>query len=86
MTTIQTDTKSFRSHWEWGERHAAIWSFFCLLLFAGSQYLMDEMSVGSAVRIQAFILLALLILVNAVWRAAGAIVARLESHKTEGPA
>lgn len=78
------ETGCLRSHWKWGARHAAVWTAFVLAMFAAAIALLDELSIGEAARTSALVLLGTLILVNAVWRAAGAVAARLEFMRGNG--
>ena len=62
-----------------------IWVFFTILLFGRAHFLFDHIGADDRVRIPAFIMLATLVLVNAVWRAAGALVARIELCQSPPP-
>ena len=74
----EEELRALKEHWEWGGGYAIIWVFFTILLFGGAHFLFDYIGADDGVRVPAFILLATLVLVNAVWRAAGALAARID--------
>lgn len=74
----EEELRALKEHWEWGVGYAIIWALFTILLFGGAYFLLDYIGAGDGVRIPTFILLATLVLVNAVWRAAGALAARID--------
>ena len=84
-TLTEDELRALKEHWEWGGRCAMIWVFFTILLFGGAHFLFDYMGADDGVRVPAFIMLATLVLVSAVWRAAGALVARIELHQLPPP-
>jgi len=72
------ERRVLKEHWEWGGGWAMIWIIFTLLIFGGAHFLFDTMGFDDRIRIPAYIMLATLVLVNAIWRAAGALAARIE--------
>ena len=67
-----------REHWLWGGNYAILWIVVTIAIFAGAYFLFDYLNVDVQTRILSFILLSTLVLLNAIWRAAGALAARLE--------
>lgn len=70
-----------RAHWEWAGGYALLWIVVTIMIFG--IFLMREYSgVDENVRTQSLVLLATITIVNAIWRAAGALAARIESILT----
>jgi hypothetical protein len=67
-----------RAHWEWAGRSALLWITVTFLIFGIVYFLLNYSGVDGSVRTQSLILLATITLINAVWRAAGALGARIE--------
>jgi hypothetical protein len=72
-----------RAEWEWAGHYAIFWVIGTIMIFGGAQFLFDYLGADGQLRTTAFILLATLILLNAIWRAAGAVVARLERARAQ---
>jgi hypothetical protein len=72
------EMRILREHWEWAGRYAILWIIFTIFIFGGAHLLFDYLGTDERARVLAFIFLGTLILVNAIWRAAGALAARLE--------
>jgi hypothetical protein len=79
MPDPQTDLEAFRLHAQWARRHAIIWVLFSLALFTGAFFLLEDAGVSEASRASLLVILATLLVVNTVWQAAGAVVARIET-------
>ena len=77
------EQRILREHWEWAGRYAIFWVVFTIFIFGGAHLLFDYLGTDDRARVLAFIFLATLVLVNAVWRAAGALAARLELGRRE---
>ncbi len=67
-----------RAHWEWAGRYALFWIIVTVVIFGGIFLLMDQLGADENVRTQSLILLATVTLLNAIWRAVGALAARIE--------
>ena len=67
-----------RAHWEWAGGYAVLWMVVTVLIFGGVYFLLDYLGADEAARTQSLIILATLTLVNAIWRAVGALAARIE--------
>ena len=67
-----------RAHWEWAGGYAKLWIIVTVLLFGGMFLAFDYFGADNSVRIQSVVLLATIILVNAIWRAVGALAARID--------
>jgi hypothetical protein len=74
----QLEKQIMREHWEWGSSFALIWIIATILIFGAFYALFDVLNVDDRVRIPALVLLSTVTIVNAIWRAVGALVARLE--------
>lgn len=72
------EMRILREHWEWAGRYAIFWVIFTILIFGGAHLLFDYFGTDERARVLAFIFLGTLVVVNAIWRAAGALAARLE--------
>ena len=67
-----------RTHWEWAGGYAKFWIIVTVLIFGGVFLAFDYFGADDNVRIQSVVLLATIILVNTIWRAAGALAARID--------
>jgi hypothetical protein len=67
-----------RAHWEWAGGYAKFWIIVAVLLFGGMFLAFDYFGAANGVQIQSAVLLATIILVNAIWRAVGALAAHLD--------
>ncbi len=72
-----------RAHWQWAGGYALFWIIATVIIFGGIFLVFDYLGVDDNVRTQSFILLATVTLVNAIWRAVGALAARIEVMLTE---
>jgi hypothetical protein len=60
-----------RAHWEWSGRYAMFWIIVIFLV-------LDYLDADDSVRTLSLFLLVTITLVNAIWRAAGVLAARIE--------
>jgi hypothetical protein len=67
-----------RSHWEWSGRFALFWIIVTLFIFGAIFAVLDYGNASEGIRTQSFVLLATITLLNAIWRAVGALAARIE--------
>ena len=67
-----------RAHWEWAGGYAKIWIIVTVLVFGGMALMFDFLGADDSVRTPSFVLLATITIINAIWRAAGALAARIE--------
>ena len=67
----------FRERWEWGGNYAVLWIIVTIVIFGGAHAMFDYVDADDRIRVPAFVLLSTLIIVNAIWRAVGALAARL---------
>jgi hypothetical protein len=67
-----------RAHWEWAGGYAKFWIIVTVLIFGGVFLAFDYFGADNSVRVQSVVLLATIILVNAIWRACGALAARID--------
>jgi hypothetical protein len=67
-----------RAHWEWSGGYAMLWIVVTVLIFGGIYIILDYLRVDENVRTQSLILLGTVSVVNAIWRAVGALAARIE--------
>ena len=66
-----------RLHKTWAARHSLLWQLATLLLFGVAYFVLEEAGTGVAERTGAFVMLAAMILVAAVWQAVAGGVARI---------
>jgi hypothetical protein len=64
-------------HKAWADRYMLLWYVFVVALFAGISFFLDDSSLEAAVKTNAYILLAAIVVIGAVWQAAGLTVARV---------
>jgi hypothetical protein len=64
-------------HKRWADGYALFWQIFVVLLFGGIYFILDEFGAGAAERTAAFILLAVMVLVTAIWQSTGLGIARI---------
>jgi hypothetical protein len=67
-----------RAHWEWAGRYAILWIIGTVVIFGGISFVLDFLGADDAIRISSLLLLATITIVNAIWRAVGALAARIE--------
>jgi hypothetical protein len=67
-----------RLHWEWAGGYALIWIIVTVVIFGGIFLMLDYAGTSDSVKMQSFVLLATITLVNAIWRAVGLLAARIE--------
>ena len=73
-----------RAHWEWAGGYAKFWILVTVLLFGGVFLAFDYFGADASLRIQSVVLLATIILVNTIWRAVGALAARIDLMSKAG--
>ena len=67
-----------RAHWEWAGGYAMFWIIVTVLIFGGVFIMLDFFGADDSVRTQSLVLLGTVTVVNAIWRAVGALAARIE--------
>jgi hypothetical protein len=67
-----------RAHWEWAGGYAKFWIIVTVVIFGGVFLAFDYFGADNSVRVESVVLLATIILVNAIWRAVGALAARID--------
>jgi hypothetical protein len=72
------EQRIIRAHWEWAGRYAIIWIIVTVLVFGGMFLMFDFLGADDSVRTPSLVLLATITIINAIWRAAGALAARIE--------
>jgi hypothetical protein len=73
-----------RAHWEWAGRYALISTIICVLILGGAFATFEFIGVDERARTPSLLLLATLILINVVWRAAGALAGRIALSLKKG--
>jgi hypothetical protein len=82
---LTPEQESFiRAHWDWAGGYAMFWIIITVLLFGGVFLAFDYFGADENVRIQSTVLLATIILVNAIWRAVEALAARIDLMSKSG--
>jgi hypothetical protein len=72
------ERRIIRAHWEWASRYAILWIIGTVVIFGGISFVLDYLGADDGVRIPSLVLLATITIVNAIWRAVGALAARVE--------
>ena len=67
-----------RAHWEWASGYALFWIVVTVLIFSGVFVAFDYFGADENLRTQSLVMLATITMVNAIWRAVGALAARIE--------
>ena len=67
-----------REHIRWARNHAIFWLVICLAVFGAAQALTDFMGLSAEMRTPLFFMIGTIIIVNAIWQAAGFLLIRLE--------
>jgi hypothetical protein len=75
---ISAEERILRAHWEWSRRYAMLWIIVTIIIFAGIFAMLEIVGAGERVQVPSLILLLAITTVNAIWRAAGALAARIE--------
>jgi hypothetical protein len=74
----QLDYKAvIKLHKAWADRFMIIWYLLAVALFAGISFLMDDSAVEAGMRTNGYILLAAILVIGAIWQAAGMTIARI---------
>jgi hypothetical protein len=66
-----------RLHKRWADRWTLLWMIFVLFLFGGIYIVLEQLGADAAERSSAFILLAVMVLMAAIWQSTGLGVARV---------
>jgi hypothetical protein len=66
-----------RLHRSWADRYLVLWHASAVLLFAATYLVSRAAGIGAAERACAYLLLATLLVLGAIWQAAGLILARV---------
>jgi hypothetical protein len=66
-----------RLHRSWADRYLVLWHASVILLFAATYVVSKAAGVGAAERASAYVLLGNLLVLGAIWHAAGLILARI---------
>jgi hypothetical protein len=69
-----------REHFRWANGFALLWIIFTVLIFTGGSWLFDEMHGPESMRTPCAVLLATIVIVHAIWMAAGMALARLQEE------
>lgn len=72
-----------RAHCEWSARYAMLWVIVTVIIFGGIFIMLDIVGAGERVEVPSLILLLAITTVNAIWRAAGVLAARIEMLMTK---
>jgi hypothetical protein len=75
---ISAEEHILRAHWEWSRRYAMLWIIGTSIIFAGIFAMLEIVGAGERVQVPSLILLLAITTINAIWRAAGALAARIE--------
>jgi hypothetical protein len=77
MANSDLPRRLLQEHKRWADRFAMAYIVFTVCLFVGSAVLLDSLDATSDVRLAALLLLGIIVIVHAIWMAAGVAVAHL---------
>jgi hypothetical protein len=77
-STSPEEQRILRLHWEWSGRYAMLWIIITIVIFGGIFGMLEIVGAGERVQVPSLILLVAITTVNAIWRAAGVLSARIE--------
>ncbi len=72
-------TRILRLHKRWADGWTLLWQGFVLMLFGGMYFLLGQVGLAPVDRAAPLVLLGVMVLVAAVWQAAGLAVARIHT-------
>ena len=72
------EQRILRAHWEWSAHYAMLWIIVTIIIYGGIFAMLDIVGAGERVQVPSLILLLAVTTVNAIWRAAGVLAARIE--------
>ncbi len=73
----EEQVRILKLHKRWADRYTLAWLGFAVLLLTGFQFVLDRAGIEAAERTMLMLLLALVVLVAAIWQAIGLGVARI---------
>ena len=73
----EEQVRIIKLHKRWADRYTLAWLGFAVLLLAGIQFVLDHAGIGVAERTAVMVLLALVVLLAAIWQAIGLGIARV---------
>jgi hypothetical protein len=71
-------------HKQWADRHALIHIVFAIVLFVGFAKLFDIAGVTGSERVDMFLLLGIIVILHAIWLAAGLVASRIHEILARG--
>ena len=72
------EVRILQAHWAWTSQYAMFSIMIGLMIMGGAFVIFEYLGVEEKARTPSLILLATLILINVIWRAAGALAGRIE--------
>lgn len=73
----QQRIRIIKLHKRWADGYTLLWQIFVLVLFGGIYVGLEQFGVGAAERAAALVLLAVMVLVAAIWQSTGLGIARV---------
>jgi uncharacterized membrane protein YhaH (DUF805 family) len=73
----EEEVQIIKLHTRWADRYTLGWLAFAVVLVTGFQLVLDRAAIEVAERTAVMLLLALIVLLAAIWQAAGLAVARV---------
>jgi hypothetical protein len=64
-------------HKRWADGYTLLWQMFVFLLFGGIYFVLEQLGVAAAERTAALVLLAVMVLVTAIWQSTALGIARV---------
>jgi hypothetical protein len=78
MPLSQDEIAILRKHKKWADGYSVIWLIISFGVLAGNYWLLTMLEASEADRVAMMIVVATLVLVSAIWQAAGMSLARME--------
>ena len=66
-----------RLHKRWADGYTLFWQIFVVLHFGGIYFILEQSGAGAAERTAALVLLAVMVLIAAIWQSTGLGIARI---------
>jgi hypothetical protein len=77
-TQVSPDYRSIlRLHTSWADRYLVLWCGIAVLMFAGSYAIAKVAGVDAADRAAAYVILATVLVLAAIWHTTGLVIARI---------
>jgi hypothetical protein len=73
----QDRIRIIKLHKRWADGYTLLWQLFVVLFFGGIYFVLEQFGAGAPERTATFVLLAVMVLVAAIWQSIGLGIARV---------